>query len=125
MTCLLYSRREGIWGVDAVFELRLTQQECNTGHDDDEKDEADPHTGAEDSPCHRLTISERVAETHSDINLSIGTQNWTAGVWHHHRDRVISRLQLHEGLKHSMSVWRGKGNGERGVRFGDLWKNWV
>lgn len=66
--------------MDDVFELRLTQQECNTGHDDDEKDEADSHTGAEDSPCYRLTISKGVAETHGDIDLSIGTHNWTAGV---------------------------------------------
>ncbi len=60
--------------------MRLTQEECDTGHNDDESKEADSHAGAEDSPHLRLTISKGVTETHSDIDLSIRAQSWTARV---------------------------------------------
>lgn len=84
--------------------MRLTQQECNTGHDDDESDEADSRAVAQHSPRLRFTISKGVTGADGDVDLDEGTQNWTSRVRHGHRDLVLSGLQLHQRVQHSVGV---------------------
>ena len=98
--------------------MRLTQEECNTGHDDDQSDEVDSYTGSNESPRLRLTISKGVTATHGHIDLRIRAQHWAARVRHKHCDHVLSCLQVHEGLKHRMGICRGE---EEDVRLEDSW----
>lgn len=84
--------------------LRLTQEQGDTGHDDDESDHADSHAGAQHCSSLGLTISERVTQAHGDIDLSERPQNWAARVRHKQCDHILALLQLYQGTKNSVSA---------------------
>lgn len=84
--------------------MELTQQECNTGHDDDESDEADSRSGAEDRSCLRLTVAEGVTETNSDIDLMVRAESRAPRVRHQYRDYILSHLQVYNGLQLCVSI---------------------